>query len=130
MRSSISLRHSTLTDQEIDLALTEKVVSHIVAVQPHRTTVDDVLEEVSKHYNVSQKAILSSNRSKEISQARHVTAYLCKKLTQSSLTEIGFRLGRRTHATMLHSIAYVNGMLEEDPVLRQHIAQLQSALHH
>lgn len=124
------LAHSTLTDQEIDLALTEKVVSHIVAVQPHRTTVDDVLEEVSKHYNVSQKAILSSNRSKEISQARHVTAYLCKKLTQSSLTEIGFRLGRRTHATMLHSIAYVNGMLEEDPVLRQHIAQLQSALHH
>ena len=124
------LAHSTLTDQEIDLALTEKVVSHIVAVHPHRTTVDDVLEEVSKHYNVSQKAIISSNRSKEISQARHVTAYLCKKLTQSSLTEIGFRLGRRTHATILHSVSYVNAMLEEDPVLRQHIAQLQSALHH
>ena len=124
------LAHSTLTDQEIDLALTEQVVSHIVAVHPHRTTVDDVLEEVSKHYNVSQKAILSSNRSKEISQARHVTAYLCKKLTQSSLTEIGFRLGRRTHATILHSVSYVNAMLEEDPVLRQHIAQLQSALHH
>ncbi len=124
------LAHSTLTDQEIDLALTEQVVSHIVAVHPHRTTVDDVLEEVSKHYNVSQKAIISSNRSKEISQARHVTAYLCKKLTQSSLTEIGFRLGRRTHATILHSVSYVNAMLEEDPVLRQHIAQLQSALHH
>ncbi len=124
------LAHSTLTDKEIDLALTEQVVSHIVAVHPHRTTVDDVLEEVSKHYNVSQKAITSSNRSKEISQARHVTAYLCKKLTQSSLTEIGFRLGRRTHATILHSVSYVNAMLEEDPVLRQHIAQLQSALHH
>jgi chromosomal replication initiator protein len=124
------LAHSTLTDQEIDLALTEQVVSHIVAVHPHRTTVDDVLEEVSKHYNVSQKAIISSNRSKEISQARHVTAYLCKKLTQSSLTEIGFRLGHRTHATILHSVSYVNAMLEEDPVLRQHIAQLQSALHH
>lgn len=124
------LAHSTLTDQEIDLALTEQVVSHIVAVHPHRTTVDDVLEEVSKHYNVSQKAITSSNRSKEISQARHVTAYLCKKLTQSSLTEIGFRLGHRTHATILHSVSYVNAMLEEDPVLRQHIAQLQSALHH
>lgn len=123
------LAHSTLTDQEIDLALTEQVVSHIVAVHPHRTTVDDVLEEVSKHYNVSQKAIISSNRSKEISQARHVTAYLCKKLTQSSLTEIGFRLGHRTHATILHSVSYVNAMLEEDPVLRQHIAQLQSALH-
>ena len=124
------LAHSTLTDREIDLALTEQVVSHIVAIQPHRITVDDVLEQVSKHYNVSQKALLSSNRSKEISQARHVTVYLCKKLTHSSLTEIGFRLGRRTHATMLHSIAYVNSMIEEDAVLRQHLSQLQFALQH
>lgn len=124
------LAHSTLTDKEIDLALTEQVVSHIVAVQTHRTTVDDVLEEVSKHYNVSQKAIISSNRSREVSQARHVAAYLSKKLTQSSLNEIGYRLGRRTHATILHSISYVNGLLEEDPVLRQHIAQLQFALQH
>lgn len=124
------LAHSTLTDKEIDLALAEQVVSHIVAVQPHRTTVEDVLEEVSKHYNIPQRALVSQNRSKEISQARHVAAYLSKKLTESSLTEIGFRMGRRTHATILHSVSYVNEQLEFDPVLRQHIAQLQSALHH
>ena len=124
------LAHSTLTDKEIDLALTEQVVSRIVAVQPHRTTIEDVLEEVSKHYNIPLKAIVSQNRAKEITQARHVAAYLSKKLTESSLTEIGFRMGRRTHATILHSVAYVNEQLEFDPVLRQHIAQLQSALHH
>ena len=124
------LAHSTLTDKEIDLALTEQVVSHIVAVQPHRTTVEDVIEEVAKHYNIPQRALISQNRSKEISQARHVAAYLSKKLTDSSLTEIGFRLGRRTHATVLHSVAYVNEQIEFDPVLRQHLAQLKSALHH
>lgn len=124
------LAHSTLTDKEIDLALTEQVVSHIVAVQPHRTTVEDVIEEVAKHFNIPQRALISQNRSKEISQARHVAAYLSKKLTDSSLTEIGFRLGRRTHATVLHSVAYVNEQIEFDPVLRQHLAQLKSALHH
>ena len=124
------LAHSTLTDKEIDLALAEKVVSHIVAVQPHRTTVEDVLEEVSKHYNIPQKALVAQNRSKEISQARHVAAYLSKMLTESSLTEIGYRMGRRTHATILHSVAYVKDQLEFDPVMRQHIAQLQSALQH
>jgi chromosomal replication initiator protein len=124
------LAHSTLTDKEIDLALAEKVVSHIVAVQPHRTTVEDVLEEVSKHYNIPQKALVAQNKSKEISQARHVAAYLSKMLTESSLTEIGYRMGRRTHATILHSVAYVKDQLEFDPVMRQHIAQLQSALQH
>jgi chromosomal replication initiator protein len=92
--------------------------------------VEDVLEEVSKHYNIPQKALVAQNRSKEISQARHVAAYLSKMLTESSLTEIGYRMGRRTHATILHSVAYVKDQLEFDPVMRQHIAQLQSALQH
>lgn len=124
------LAHSTLTDKEIDLQLAEQVVSHIVALQPQKTTVDDVLYAVAKHYNLSEKALVAQNRSKEIVQARHIAAYLSKQLTDSSLTEIGFRLGRRTHATVLHSIDYVRETMEFDPVLRQQIAQLQSALHH
>ena len=124
------LAHSTLTDKEIDLALAEKVVSHIVAIQPQTTTVTDVISAVAKHFNIPEKAILAQNRSKDIMQARHVAAYLSKELTDTSLTEIGYKLGKRTHATILHSIAYVREMSEIDPVLRQHIAQVQSALQH
>jgi len=122
------LAHSTLTDKEIDLQLTEKVVSHIVAIQPHRISIGDVIGAVADHYNLPEKSIMSQNRSRDVSAARHVAVYLCKKLTNSSLTEIGFKMGRRTHATILHSLSLVNEQLEFDPVLRQHIAQVQSAL--
>ena len=124
------LAHSTLTDREIDLALAEKVVSHIVMIHPRVTTVDDVIKEVARQYNLPVKAIQSTNRAREISQARHIAAYLCKELTDSSLSEIGARMGRRTHATILHSIAYVKELIEFDPVIRQRIAQVQSALQH
>jgi chromosomal replication initiator protein len=124
------LAHSTLTDKEIDLALAEQVVSHVVALQPQTTTVEDVISVVSKHYNLSEKALLAQNRAKEVMQARHVAAYLSKQLTDSSLSEIGYRLGKRTHATILHSISYIRESMEYDPVLRQQIAQLQSALKH
>ena len=122
------LAHSTLTDREIDLALAEQVVSHIVAIQPRKITVGDVIGAVAEHFGMSEKMILSSNRSREIAQARHIAAYLCKELTKSSLTEIGFKMGRRTHATMLHSVAYVKDQMEFDPALRQHIAQLEAAI--
>lgn len=122
------LAHSTLTDREIDLALAEQVVSHIVAVRPRQTTVADVVGAVAEHYNLSEKAITSQNRSKEISQARHIAIYLCKQLTRCSLTEIGFQMGRRTHATVLHSLRYINDQMDLDPVLRQRIAQLKSAI--
>ena len=122
------LAHSTLTDNEIDLKLAEQVVSHIVAVQPRCTTIDDVIGVVANSFSLPERALCSQNRSKEITKARHIAAYLSKQLTDSSLTEIGFRLGRRTHATILHSVTLINQQLEFDPVLRQQIAQLQSTL--
>ena len=122
------LAHSTLTDREIDLELAEKVVSHIVAIQPHKITVNEIIKAVSEHFHLSEKAITSQDRSKAVAQARHVALYLSKKLTDSSLTEIGFKMGRRTHATVLHSIALINEQIEFDPVLRQHLSQIQSVL--
>ena len=122
------LAHSTLTDREIDLPLAEQVVSHIVAIQPHNTSVGEVIQKVANFYNVPEKAITAANRSREISTARHVAVYLCKEMTNCSLSEIGFRMGKRTHATILHSINHVRQQLEYDPVLRQHIAQIQSAV--
>lgn len=124
------LAHSTLTDKEIDLPLAEKVVSHIVALQPQTISIEDVMDAVSKHYNVSEKAIMAQNRSRDISMARHVAVYLCKQMTDRSLTEIGYRMGRRTHATMLHSIAFVRDMMEHDAVLRQQIAQIEASIKH
>jgi chromosomal replication initiator protein len=122
------LAHSTLTDEEINLKLAEQVVSHIVALQPRAISIGDVLTATADHYGGTEKALLSNNRSRELTQVRHVAAYLCKELTSSSLTEIGFKLGRRTHATMLHSVALINRQLEFDASLRQHIAQIESAL--
>lgn len=122
------LAHSTLTDKEIDVKLAEQVVSHIVAIQPKAITPGDVLGAVAERYNVPEKAILSASRSREISQARHLAIYLTKELTNCSLTEIGFKIGRRTHATVLHSIALVKNQLEFDPVLRQTVAQIESSL--
>jgi len=122
------LAHSTLTDREIDLALAEQVVSHIVAIQPHQTTIGEVMSAVTNYYNLPEKALTSQNRSREIKHARHIACYLSKELTDSSLSEIGFKMGRRTHATVLHSISTIRTQLEFDPVLRQHIAQIQSAL--
>ena len=124
------LAHSTLTDKEIDLVLTEEVVSHIVPIQAKRITVGDVLGAVAEHYDVSEKMMLSANRSREVTQARHLAIYLTKELTDCSLTEIGFKMGRRTHATVLHSVANIKDQLEFDPALRQTVAQIESQLRH
>ncbi len=124
------LAHSTLTDRDIDLQLTEQVVSHIVEIQPRTVDMGDVVGAVAEHFNIPEKSIVSQNRSKEIMQARHVAIYLSKELTDHSLNEIGLYMGRRTHATVLHSITLMREQLEIDPVLRQQVHQIESVLQH
>ena len=122
------LAHSTLTDSEIDVKLAEQVVSRIVAIQPKKITIGDVVGAVAEHCDIPEKAILSQNRAREVARARHIALYLTKELTDCSLAEIGFKMGKRSHATVLHSIALVNERLEYDPVLRQTIAQIEAQL--
>ena len=122
------LAHSTLTDKEIDLALAEKVVSHIVLIQPRMVTVEDVISKVTKHYSLPEKALSAQNRSREVSQARHIAIYLCKQLTNCSLNEIGQRMGHRSHATVLHSVSLIKEQIEFDAVLRQQVSQLEKSL--
>ena len=108
--------------------LAEQVVSRIVAIRPKMITVDDVLNKVAKHYSLSEKMIVAQNRSREVAQARHIAIYLSKQLTNSSLSEIGYKMGRRTHATVLHSLTLIKEQMEFDAVLRQHLHQFESSL--
>ena len=122
------LAHATLTDREIDLALAEQVVSRIVEIQEKSIDLPDILGAVSEHCNIPEKSILSANRAKEIMMARHIAIYLSKELTDHSLNEIGAYMGKRTHATVLHSVNTMRDQLSYDPVLRQTVMQIQSAL--
>lgn len=121
--------HASLTNREIDLQLAEQVVSRIVQLRPDNgVQIEDVMAAVARFYNVSEQHVKSPSRAREVALARHVTMYLSKQLTDRSLSDIGLAIGRRTHATVLHSCSYVRQQLETDPTLRQQIAQLETLL--
>ena len=122
------LAYSTLTNREIDMELAEQVVGRVVEIHPMEVPMKDIIRTVAEYYNVPAEAVCSGTRSKEVSTARHTVAYLAKKMTAYSLSEIGEMLGGRTHPTILHSLKLMNDLLETDPVLRHRVNQLEAAL--
>lgn len=120
--------YSTLTNCEIDLALTEQVVSRVVDIRPAVVQLSDIMGAVSEHYNISEKSIMSQTRTKEVVTARQVAMYLSKQMTECSLSEIGTYIGHRTHATVLHSLRLMDDLLTTDPVLRHQVNQIKSIL--
>ena len=122
------LAHSTLTNAQIDLELTEQVVSRIVELKTHDMTLDNITSVVCEHFGVDEKMLYAQSRKKEIAQARQVAMYMAKRLTQCPLTEIGQKMGGRNHATVLHAIRTVTEQIEYDAFLRRSVKQIENAL--
>ena len=55
-----------------------------------------------------------SNNSKSVAKPRQIAMYLCKRLTNASLPEIGRSFGGKHHSTVIHSIRRVEEMRQRD----------------
>ncbi len=122
------LAHSTLADIQIDVELAEKVISRIVSITKRVNTVEKIRDVVCEYYNLSVDAISTKSRKREVVQARQIAMYLSKQLTKNSLASIGFAIGQRDHATVLHACKIVNDQMDIDKNFRNSVKEIEELL--
>ncbi|MBR5067007.1 MAG: chromosomal replication initiator protein DnaA [Lachnospiraceae bacterium] len=115
---------SRISSDEITLEMAKNSLKDII--NPNKTKVinfDVIIEEVSKHYNISINDILSNKRNKEIATPRQIIMYLCDKLTEDTKSNIGKKMNR-DHATVISNINKVKELIENDPSFEKNIDSL------
>ena len=70
---------------------------------PTDVLVEKILTVTAKHYGVRVEDIKSKSKTDNIANARHVSVYVIKKLTDLSYKAIGAFLGGRDHSTVISS---------------------------
>ena len=76
-------------------------------------TLQDILDEVAKHYAVKTHDIQSDKRNAEFVRARYVALHLSKNLTSSTVAELSRFYGNRDHTSVLpYALRKMNGDLE------------------
>jgi chromosomal replication initiator protein len=121
------LAYSTLTDNAIDMALTETVVGRLVQLHPKTFLPTDIIAAVCQSLNMPEAVITARTRQRDAVKARNIVMYLIKKFTNSSLGEIG-KYVHRDHATVAHSLNLMDDLMSYDVVLRQDIAKIERLL--
>jgi chromosomal replication initiator protein len=71
------------------------------------TTIVDIQRAVAAHYYLSTDDLEGRRRRRTIVLARHVAMYLCRELTEASLSEIGEAF-HRDHTTVLHAVRRIS----------------------
>lgn len=122
------MAHSTLTDMPIDIELAEKVVSRIVTVSRKVNTVESIRDAVCEYFSLSVDEISTKSRKREVVQARQIAMYLSKQHTKNSLSSIGFTIGQRDHATVLHACKIVTDLMDIDKSFRSSVREIEDKL--
>ena len=115
-------------NKDIDLGLAEQIVRRAVRFEKKPVTVDHILETVCGYFNVGQNEIFTKSRKQNIVQVRQIAMYLAQKYTDLSSSKIGALIGKRNHATVLHSCNLVADRLKIDKSFKQKFEDIEAIL--
>jgi chromosomal replication initiator protein len=98
---------SDLTGQPITTALAEQALEDLLPQAEAEIPPQLILEESAKYFHLSVQDLISHNRSRPLTTARHVAMYLMRECSGQSLVKIGETFGGRDHTTARHGILKV-----------------------
>ena len=92
--------------------------------QPLPVTVEKIVSEVARTYNVPADDIRSSKQSAAVSTPRQVSMYIVREVTGMTMGEIGSEFGGRNHSTVVYAIKKVMEQIESDHKMRDIISDI------
>ncbi len=105
-----------LNVSEPNLSVAQNVINEILNDnQPLPITIEKIIEEVGRTYNVSPEDIRSNKRSGPISWARQVAIYIVREITQTSMKQIGQEFGGRDHTTIVYTLNKIEEQIKKNP---------------
>ncbi len=107
------MAYSVVYNQAVDMDLVGKVLKRSVKVDNHPVTLDDIIESVCQHYQVTPEEVSGKSRKRNLVIARQVSMFLAQKHTKMPASRIGKLIGR-DHSTVLHSCEKVIERLKID----------------
>ena len=115
---------SFLTGRLVTMEVARSCISELLGgAEPVTVTVDKIFAAVYKKYNIKKEEIVSSKRTKEIANARHITVYIIRQITDMSLPNIG-KIIERDHSTVISSLETIDKRMTQNPVFRAEMDEM------
>ncbi len=82
----------------------EKLEDMITTNTKNNITPEMIINSVCETFSVSKEDILSPKRTNELTEPRHLIMFLMKQYTSLTYANIGNKLGKRDHATVMNGV--------------------------
>ena len=120
---------ASLKKEDITVDLSKKVIEDIIGEAAlSQVSMTQITSEVSKTYKVTAKQLMGKTRKMEVVNARHISMFLCREMTSSSLLSIGKFFGNRDHSTVIHACKMIEEKIAADNSFAKDIKNIKNQL--
>jgi chromosomal replication initiator protein len=123
------IAYASMSKRDISLDLAKDTLKDLLVPDSTAVTVETIQKLIADHYNLKVTEIKSRNHSHQISFPRQVAMYLCHKMTECSLPEIGKRFGGKHHSTVIHAIKKIEMKREKEREFDRLVDGFAQSLH-
>lgn len=117
--------YKQLDDMQINIIAAQKAISDILNDdKPAEVTIEKIINEVSRTFCVAPEDIKSKKRSAAISNARQVSIYIVREITQLQMEAIGEEFGNRDHSTVVYTLKQVAKTMNTNPSFKEKINEI------
>jgi chromosomal replication initiator protein len=93
--------HVKLSGRPADVAMAQEALGDLDRQLVAPVKPESVLAAVCTYFGIESKDLMSGRRQRTVSLARSVAMYLVRKTAKLSFPEIGSRMGKRNHSTVI-----------------------------
>jgi chromosomal replication initiator protein len=108
-------------NEPITLEIAEEALSDLIRIQRRDVRLQDIEKVVCETFGLSEQALQSKSREKQITAPRMLAMWLARKYTRSALSEIGRYFGDRSHSTVATAQKKVDQWVDQNhPIHSEH----------
>lgn len=106
--------HVNLTGCTADVAMAQQALGDLDRQLVAPVKPENILQGVCDYFGLDQKDLMSGRRQRTISLARSIAMYLVRRTAKLSFPEIGMRMGRRNHSTVISACRRIERAVQKN----------------
>ena len=116
--------------KNIDLQpkIVEEIINNIINQSIKKITPNQIIQSVANYFEVLPDDIISHSRKKRSMGPRQITIFLLREMLGMSYPDIGEKIGKRDHTTIIHSYEKISNEINKNYPLNQKILLIKELI--
>jgi chromosomal replication initiator protein len=121
--------YASLTKEQLSADLAERVLADIIGdSQPRPITPEAILDATARMFGFPVEEIQGKSRRRPLVNARQISMYVCRELTELSYPAIAREYGGRDHTTVIHAVEKIAALMKERRQVYDQVTALTQAV--